>query len=352
MVLRHATFRPSDLNGSPMKRFTCPTCAKEVHFRNQSCVNCSTRLGFDANALVMRAIGPDVVLCANAQAAGCNWMAVKSVPGSFCLACQHNRIVPDARTKGNLSRWRDVELAKRQLIYALIRWSLPRPTRAQDPSMGLAFDFLADAEGPNGVTPVMTGHDSGLITINIAESDDDVRVARRTAMDEPYRTLIGHMRHEIGHYYWAMLVDGSPQIERYRALFGDERADYSVALQRHYDNGAPQNWRQTHISAYATAHPWEDFAETWAHWMHIADGVETATSYALSLDGCQVRLDGYKARDIAPVIEAWVPVTVALNNMNRAMGQPDLYPFVLNKSVMAKLQFINDLIHAATSPNK
>ena len=216
--------------------------------------------------------------------------------------------------------------------------------------MGLAFGFLADAERSNGVTPVITGHDYGLITIDIAESDDDVRVARRTAMDEPYRTLIGHMRHEIGHYYWAMLIDGSPHIDRYRALFGDERADYGVALQRHYDSGAPQNWQQTHISAYATAYPWEDFAETWAHWMHIADGVETAAAYALSLDGRQVTADGYAAHDITPVIENWVPVTVALNNMNRAMGQPDLYPFVLNNSVMAKLQFINDLIHEAHSP--
>lgn len=277
-------------------------------------------------------------------------MAIKATPGSYCPACQHNHIVPDARTKGNLTRWREVELAKRKLIYALIRWSLPHPTRAQDPVMGLAFDFLADAERSNGVTPVITGHNYGLITIDIAESDDDVRVARRTAMDEPYRTLIGHMRHEIGHYYWAMLIDGSPHIDRYRALFGDERADYGVALQRHYDSGAPQNWQQTHISAYATAHPWEDFAETWAHWMHIADGVETAAAYALSLDGRQVTADGYAAHDITPVIENWVPVTVALNNMNRAMGQPDLYPFVLNNSVMAKLQFINDLIHEAHSP--
>jgi len=277
-------------------------------------------------------------------------MAIKATPGSYCPACQHNHIVPDARTKGNLTRWREVELAKRKLIYALIRWSLPHPTRAQDPVMGLAFDFLADAERSNGVTPLITGHNYGLITIDIAESDDDVRVARRTAMDEPYRTLIGHMRHEIGHYYWAMLIDGSPHIDRYRALFGDERADYGVALKRHYDSGAPQNWQQTHISAYATAHPWEDFAETWAHWMHIADGVETAAAYALSLDGRQVTADGYAAHDITPVIENWVPVTVALNNMNRAMGQPDLYPFVLNNSVMAKLQFINDLIHEAHSP--
>ena len=330
-----------------MKRFTCPTCAKEVHFRNQSCVNCGTQLGFDANATIMRAAGGDVILCANAQGAGCNWLAVTAVPGSYCLACQHNRVVPDATMDGNLSRWHDVELAKRKLIYGLIRWNLPRPTRAQDPNMGLALDFLADAEGPNGVTPVMTGHQSGLITINIAESDDAVRVARRTAMDEPYRTLIGHMRHEIGHYYWAMLVDGSARIDRYRALFGDEREDYTAALQRHYDTGAPADWRQTHISAYATAHPWEDFAETWAHWMHIADGVETAAAYGMSLDGQQVTADAYTATDITPVIEAWVPVTVALNNMNRAMGQPDLYPFVLNKPVMEKLQFINDLIHAA-----
>ena len=330
-----------------MKRFTCPTCAQEVHFRNQSCVHCGTRLGFDADTMEMRAVTPDVTLCANAEGAACNWLAVSTAPGSFCLACQHNHVVPDASMDGNIARWREVEMAKRKLIYGLIQWGLPRPTRQQDPIMGLAFDFLADRQGPNGVTPVMTGHQSGLITINIAESDDDVRVARRTAMDEPYRTLIGHMRHEVGHYYWAMLVDGSPHIDRYRALFGDERADYGAALQRHYDQGAPAGWQQTHISAYATSHPWEDFAETWAHWMHIVAGIETAAAYRMSLDGRPVTEDGYAARDVEPVVEAWVPVTVALNNMNRAMGQPDLYPFVLNKPVVAKLQFINDLIHGA-----
>ncbi|SEN39602.1 hypothetical protein SAMN04488003_11522 [Loktanella fryxellensis] len=331
-----------------MKRFTCPTCANEVHFRNQSCVNCGTMLAFDANALQMRAVGGDTILCANSIGAGCNWLAIAAQPGSFCLACAHNRIVPDATMDGNILRWREVELAKRKLIYALIQWNLPRPTRQQNPTLGLAFDFLADAEGPNGVTPVMTGHEDGLITINIAESDDEVRVARRTAMDEPYRTLIGHMRHEVGHYYWAMLVDGTSHIDRYREIFGDEREDYGAALQRHYDNGAPAGWPQTHISAYATSHPWEDFAETWAHWMHIADGVETATAYKMSLDGVEVTQDAYAATDVEPVVEAWVPVTVALNNMNRSMGQPDLYPFVLNKPVMAKLQFINDLIHSST----
>ncbi len=330
-----------------MKRLACPSCGKEVHFRNQSCVNCGTQIVFDADASVMRAVGPDAVLCANAVGAGCNWMAVTAQPGSFCLACQHNHIVPDARMDGNPARWREVERAKRKLIYGLMQWNLPRPTRAQNPVNGLAFAFLADAVGPNGVTPVLTGHENGLITINIAESDDDVRVARRTAMDEPYRTLIGHMRHEIGHYYWSMLVENTPHIDRYRTLFGDERADYAAALQRHYDKGAPQGWRQSHISAYATSHPWEDFAETWAHWMHIADAVETAAAYALSIDGVPVTQNAYRATDVDPIITTWVPVTVALNNMNRAMGQPDLYPFVLNKPVMAKLQFINDLIHDA-----
>lgn len=329
-----------------MKRYACPTCRNEVHFRNQSCVKCGTQLAYDAIAQIMRPAGNGIALCANATGAACNWMAISAKPGSFCMACQHNHFVPDARMAGNRDRWREVELAKRMLIYALMRWSLPHPTRSEDPRKGLAFDFLADAQGPNGVTPVLTGHENGLITINIAESDDAIRVANRTAMDEPYRTLVGHMRHEIGHYYWTLLVEGSGQIDRYRTLFGDERADYATALQNHYNNGAPEGWRQSHISAYATSHPWEDFAETWAHWMHICDGVETAAAYGMTLDGTAVMQDAYGAQDVRPVIDAWVPVTVALNNMNRAMGQPDLYPFVLNTPVLEKLQFINDLIHA------
>jgi hypothetical protein len=89
--------------------------------------------------------------------------------------------------------------------------------------------------------------------------------------------LLGHFRHEVGHYFWDRLVATDPhQLEEFRVLFGDDRQDYGEALKRHYDEGAPANWQDTYISMYATMHPWEDFAETWAHYLHIVDTLETA----------------------------------------------------------------------------
>lgn len=328
-----------------MKRFQCPACGKEVHFKNMTCVHCGTALGIDPVPMVMVVPGPSAPRCANAKGADCNWVLQAGQTG-FCLACRHNDVVPDRAPEGNRARWSQIELAKRQLVYALLRWSLPHPTRSEEPVTGLSFAFLADVRNPDGsLTPLATGHQNGVITLNIAESDDVVRAERRTSLGEPYRTIIGHLRHEVGHYYWWRLIGQGGPVEAFRGLFGDERQDYGQALQRHYANGPPANWNQTHISAYATAHPWEDFAETWAHWMHIVDGLETARAYGLLQTGQAP--DPYLSTDIEPLIDAWVPVTVAVNEMNRGMGQPDLYPFVLSKSVLRKLRFINDLIHNA-----
>jgi hypothetical protein len=332
-----------------MKRFTCPNCSNEVHFQNSRCIQCGQRFGFDPANMQMRVASADNHLCRNAEIAGCNWLT----PRGLCIACAHNHFVPDPSSGENTDRWAEIELAKRQLIYALLRWSLPHPTRAQSPDVGLAFDFLADHLHSDGsMTRVTTGHHYGLVTLNLAEGDELLRAEQRRAMSEPYRTVIGHLRHEIGHYYWAMLVQG-PSLDTFRALFGDEREDYGQALQRHYKNGAPANWAQLHVSAYASSHPWEDFAETWAHWMHITDGLETLRAYGLGRSpqsgAVSVRMqeDPYESRDVQGMIDVWIPISVALNSMNRGMGQPDLYPFVLSSAVSEKMRFIHGLIQGA-----
>lgn len=246
-----------------------------------------------------------------------------------------------------------VERAKKRLMYALLRLGLPLATRAEDPEHGLAFRFLADAES---APHVMTGHESGIITIALAEADDAERERRRTGMGEPYSTLLGHFRHEIGHHYWDLLVSGQPPEQRFRALFGDERADYGTALKTYYGHGAPAGWPATHISAYATAHPWEDFAETFAHYLHIVDTVEMAAAFGIrakprtgdeNLALLPVSFDPYMAPDMAVIVDNWIPLASLLNNLNRAMGQADAYPFVLSQVVIEKLSFINDLVHQA-----
>jgi hypothetical protein len=351
-----------------MKLFECQNCGQALNFENTSCESCGLKLGYlpqreIVTALEMIAGGgwralaaPQALyrLCANAQHNVCNWLVVSDSPEIFCAACRHNRIIPDLSGPQNLGHWRKIESAKHRLFYTLLRLRLPLSTRTEDPN-GLAFDFLSDPAGaPMGHSPVMTGHDSGVITLNLAEADDPNRELQRQSMGEPYRTLLGHFRHEIAHYYWGRLVLGSPAIEEFRRLFGDERADYADSLQRYYAQGPAPDWQERFVTAYASAHPWEDFAETWAHYFHIVDTLETAGVFGLRLRptvakradlATVIDFDPHLA-DMARIIDAWLPLTFAVNSINRSMGQPDLYPFVLAPPAIWKLTFVHDLIHA------
>ena len=286
----------------------------------------------------------------------CNWL-VAAGGDRFCAACRHNRTIPSMDDAENVARWRTLEGAKHRLFYSLLRLNLPLATRQQDPAHGLAFDFLADVRG--AATPILTGHDDGIITVALAEADPATREARRQQMGETYRTLLGHFRHEIGHYFWDVLVlRDANRLAAFRNLFGDERADYTAALKAHYDNGPQAGWQERYISAYASSHPLEDFAESWAHYLHIVDAVETASAFGLRIHP-QVTgaagfhgdadFDPYEAATAAALVEAWMPLTFAINSMNRSLGQPDLYPFVLTPPAIEKLGFVHDLIRGARS---
>lgn len=342
-----------------MRLFKCDACDQLLYFENTHCESCQRRLGFDARALRFLAFprpqgeAEPARFCANAQQAGCNWLVDDDDGEPFCLACRHNRTIPNLSNPGNPSRWRKLESAKRRLFYSLLRFRLPLTRRPADPQ-GLAFDFIEDDQP--GLS-VMTGHDNGLITINIAEAEDAERERRRHNMGEQYRTLIGHMRHEAGHYYWTTQVERSADwrtLEGFRALFGDERADYGASLARHYAQGAPWAWSETYISAYASAHPWEDWAETFAHYLHMVDTLDTAHAFGVRLDGgrdqrisTEIDFDPYRA-SLEALIEAWLPLTFAVNSINRSMGQPDLYPFVPSPTVLAKLAFVHARLREPT----
>jgi hypothetical protein len=248
-----------------------------------------------------------------------------------------------------------MELAKHRLFYTLLKLRLPLATRAENPKHGLVFEFLAEPP-PNGGSTVMTGHDNGLITIALIEANDLERERRRTTMGEPYRTLLGHFRHEVGHHYWDLLVRDGGRLDACRAAFGDERDDYGEALQRHYRAGAPADWQEHFVSAYATTHPWEDFAETWAHYLHIVDTIEMAGAFGIQVDpplddsgtlSTDFGIDPECGVDIRRIVDDWLPLTFALNNLNRCMGQPDLYPFIISPPVVEKLAFIHGLVRDA-----
>ena len=351
-----------------MKLFECQACGQPLYFENSRCESCGRRLGClpaiqEISALEpkegqwkpLAAPGSRVRFCRNADHDACNWLIPMEDDHPYCTACRHNRTVPDLFVERNLRRWRSLETAKRRLFYTLLKLDLPLATRAEDPQ-GLAFDFLADPAENSPDTPlILTGHDNGLITINIAEADDAERERRRHSMGEPYRTLLGHLRHEIGHYYWNVLVRNDPSLERFRQIFGDERRDYGEALKVHYANGPKDDWQEEFVSAYAASHPWEDFAETWAHYLHIVDTLETAGAFGMKVRPSirrgpeltsEIDFDPHRETDLNRLVTAWLPLTFAVNSLNRSMGQPDLYPFVLPPAVIAKLSFVHDRIHA------
>ncbi len=350
-----------------MRLFECQACGQVLHFHNIRCERCARTLGFLPSRALLAALEPagaawrtltrprrTVRFCANAGHAACNWLLEEDEPGPLCRACGFNRAIPDLSDPTRLALWRKVQAAKHHLFYALLRLRLPLQGRDDAHPGGLAFDVLAGAPEPDAPA-VMTGHDSGLITLALDEADDAERERRRTELDEPYRSLLGHFRHEIGHYYWDVLVRDGGRLEACRALFGDDTADYAAALERHYRAGPPAGWQESHVSAYASVHPWEDWAETWAHYFHIVDTLEMAASYGLAIRpglregrslAARIRLDPYDGAGIEAILAAWVPLSLAMNSLNRAMGSPDPYPFVLPPPVVAKLGFIHQVIHA------
>jgi len=350
-----------------MKLFECQNCGQPLYFENMSCESCGLRLGYlpergtvsavkEADGLWQALAEPEkrYRLCANAEHEVCNWLVPFDQDETFCTACRHNRTIPDLSGPENLAHWRKLETAKRRLFYTLLRLRLPLTTRPDDPN-GLAFDFLSTPVGAAEGEPILTGHAPGVITLTIAEADAPARERQRKSMGEPYRTLLGHFRHEIAHYYWDHLVADKPALAEFRRLFGDEREDYVAALQRHYANGPAPDWPELYVTAYASAHPWEDFAETWAHYFHMVDTLETAAAFGLRLRP-KVEADLTAVIDFDPhvaemdrIIDAWLPLTFAVNSINRSMGQPDLYPFVPAAAVIWKLAFIHDQIHGVHS---
>ena len=348
-----------------MKLFECQSCRQVVYFENTHCERCQHRLGYLPAAATLYALESDdnawrpigagksaVRFCDNAAHDACNWLLPADAPDTFCAACRHNRTIPDLSIAENLSRWQRLELAKHRLFYSLLRLRLPLRDRTEDPEHGLVFDFVADSPLPSGPR-VLTGHDNGVITIALAEADDAERESRRTQMQEPYRTLLGHFRHEVGHYFWDVLIRDGGQLDACRAIFGDDTLDYDTALKRHYEQGAPANWQENFVSAYASTHPWEDWAETWAHYLHIVDTVEMASAFGIRIQpritrdesmAADINLDSYRAASMQEIVDAWLPLTFAVNNLNRAMGNADLYPFVLSPAAVVKLGFVHDVV--------
>jgi hypothetical protein len=351
-------------------------CGNTLYFENSRCLVCGRSVGYLPDARRMSALealddgswralanGGTYRMCDNfTRYQVCNWMVPAADDHVFCAACRLNHIIPDLSEPHNLTLWYRIEGAKRRLLYTLYALRLPVIGRDLDPDNGLAFEFLADEDSEdefsNELAPrrhVITGHRAGLITINIMEAQHGAREDMREKMNERYRTLLGHFRHESGHYYWDRLVRDTPWLGRFRAVFGDERGDYDAALGAYYANGPVAGWESSWISAYASAHPWEDWGETWAHYLHMVDTLDTAADFGFSIEGRRVEAlplpaqsaAGYEApAAFETLLDHWGRLTVTLNALNRSMGLPDAYPFAITGAVLEKLRFVHELIAA------
>jgi hypothetical protein len=339
-----------------MLTFACPVCERLVTFESSVCLHCGSGLGFDISQQSVRALTPadageNVARCVQSSRIGCNWLA--SGEGELCSSCQLTRTRPNDGDDSAIAELAVAEAAKRRLLFGLAELGLPVTGWYERPG-GLGFDLLSSAQ-----TKVVTGHADGIITLDLDETDPAHREQMRVRLGEPYRTVLGHFRHEIGHYFQPILVPAQSSAEaRCRELFGDDREDYQSAMDQYYEAGAPAGWEQRFVSAYATMHPWEDWAETFAHYLHIRDALETAAAYGVRSDGPSIEtadsapLESSPAeatQDIRAMLNAWLPLTYALNAVNRSMGTGDLYPFVLTAEIEDKLAFIDSLVRSSPS---
>lgn len=370
VIKRLAEAWKSDEPSGRRSAFSC-RCGRPVYFNNSLCLGCDAPLGYEPELQQLRALEPgpepdtwrldadeDVETtwkrCENFDSpAGCNWLVRANETEPLCRSCRLNRTIPNLDIADHCRWWRKIENAKRRLVAQLLSLGLPVVSKvSEDPERGVMFDFLRSPEsGPR----VLTGHANGLITLNVEEADDSVREKLRHQMREPYRTLLGHLRHEIGHYYWDRLVVGSPWLEKFRELFGDERQDYAAALKRNYEQGPSANWSDQHISSYASVHPWEDWAESWAHYLHVVDSLDTALRFGLRGEDVEQAVEPFTVDDLydphAPdaqrvilLVNSWVQLTTVLNELARSMGQHDFYPFVMSRPVLRKMHFIQIIV--------
>jgi len=342
--------------------FNCQ-CGNVLFFENTACVRCGTEAGDDLSTDSMVAIDPARGLkrCLNGlEHNACNWVVAKGAASELCPSCQLNRTIPDLAVAENVQNWCLLEAAKRRALHTLPRFNLFPQSKIESPK-GLAFDFLM----PTPNTPVLTGHKDGVITLNLREADDSYREKQRRSLGEPYRTLVGHFRHELGHYFWDRFFLGRPDddtiMQELRRTFGDERADYAAALKRHYDNGAPADWNLAHVSAYATSHPWEDWAETWAQYLHMRDGMETVQSFGWNT-APSIPFTPFTEQEIFDTagptdfqflkdFNDWLKLSPIINEMAAGLGHPNLYPFVFSSGNARKLYFVHRMVTTLGQPS-
>ena len=336
-----------------MRSYQC-LCSNRLFFHNCFCIECGRDSGLCPNCRKIVALSVDdqgTTRCGNGECGiavakcqnysnghVCNCLVSTDVAGSppsLCRYCQLTIVIPSLKVAGNLDKWRRLEAAKNRVLHTVESVGLPVAIEPGSDDLALSFDFRED-----GATTVVTSHCDGRVMINIKEADSVTREVARVHLGENQRSLVGHFRHELGHYYWARLVvKNAGLLNRFRRLFGDEnKIDYALASKNYYANGPLPNWSQRYISAYAGMHPWEDFAESFGTYLDMVTVVDTAVHFG------QVNAS---TNDFDSVVAAYVKIGVAANEMNRDMGLLDLVPEIFVGPIVDKLKFVHDLCRRA-----
>ena len=342
-----------------MKSFQC-TCGNTLFFESSRCLACGLDVGYEPGLGVIRRLDKKFRLCANGQRhAACNWLVPAGSGEAFCVSCRLNRTIPDLGNALNRHHWSLMEAAKRRLLHTLIGFQISLPTLAEDPLNGLAFDIVSTTLDPAATT----GHLSGVITVSLEEADDTWRQINRQQLGEASRTLLGHFRHESGHYLWYRCLSrldwDHPWRMAFREVFGNEALPYSEGLARHYQYGPPSDWQQNYISAYSASHPWEDWAESWAHYLQMVDGIETCEQLSIRAEPAAAQPGIIPLPDVLgtrsaaedasfhALLQRWISLVTTLNEISRSFGAPFLYPYVISPAVARKLRLVHHFASVA-----
>ena len=339
-----------------MQRFNCD-CGNVIFFGSSRCLKCGKEVGYDPYTTEMLRIQPSMGMkrCENGVKHGvCNWLVPANSRQKLCVGCLMNRTIPDLNSGRNLLLWGRMEMAKKRLIYTLRHLGITLPLKSENPADGLAFDIISTVSNPT----VTTGHLNGVITVNLEEADDTYRQINRQQLGENSRTLLGHFRHESAHYLWQRFLSNLPWEDplrmAFRERFGDEWLDYAGALSAHYQKGPSTGWEQNYITGYAASHPWEDWAETWAHYLQIADGLETCEGLGIQVQHVALPLvmmpveagflptilkhDPVANDEFLAWLQRWICLSTVLNEISNSLGESALYPFVIPVKVAQKLR--------------
>ena len=197
----------------------------------------------------------------------------------------------------------------------------------------------------------MTGHNNGLITLALKEADDAVREQVREAMGEPYRTLLGHFRHESGHYFWDRLVAPDPESldvvsrpvrRRARGLCGGAERALCAKARRPTGRRISSAPMPAPIPGRISPKAGRIICTSSTRWRRRrAFDLSVVTRRKTT----RINFDPHNAASMQQLIDAWLPITFTVNGLNRSMGQPDLYPFILSPRTIAKLAFVHALTH-------